>query len=96
MGPLLATGGTVPFNPASGHIDFSPLVTVILALVAVRLMFGIRLTGPVVGGVALGGTLLSGAIQAWGVAIPTAVALAAGAITSSLVHRQARGRRAPA
>jgi hypothetical protein len=90
MGSMLATGGSVPFPPRSGRIDLFPLLTVVLALVAVRLMLGIRLRWPVVVGVAIGGTALGWAIEAWGFAVPTAVALVIGLLASSVLHRQAR------
>ena len=86
MDAIVAVGGIPPIDPSSGRIDVLPLFTVLLALVAVRLMLGIRLTWPVV----VGGTALGFAIQAWGVGIPTAVALAAGAIASTVLHRRAR------
>ena len=90
MDAIVAVGGIPPIDPSSGRIDVLPLFTVLLALVAVRLMLGIRLTWPVVVGVVVGGTALGFAIQAWGVGVPTAVALAAGAIASTVLHRRAR------
>ena len=89
MGSLIATG-TLPIRPEPGRIDFLPLLTVVLALVGVRLVLGIRLTWPVVLSVVVGGTALGWAIEAWGFAIPTAIALLAGAIASTTLHRRAR------
>jgi hypothetical protein len=87
---MLATGGTVPSPPPSAQFDFFPLVTVVLALVLVRLVLGIRLRWPVVLAVAIGGAALGLAIEAWGFALPTATALVLGALASSVLHRQAR------
>ena len=95
MGSMLATG-TLPLDQPPGHIDFTPLVTVLLTLLAVRLVFGIRLRWPVVVSVAVGGTVLGWSIEAWGVALPTTVAFATGALASSLLHRHARRGGEPA
>ena len=90
MGAVVAVGGDTYIPPTHGTIDLAPLVTVLLALVAVRLVLGIRLTWPVIVGVVVGGTALGFAIEAWGIGLPTAVAVALGAIASSAVHRRAR------
>jgi hypothetical protein len=90
MGAVVAVGGIPPIPPSRGTIDVAPLVTVLLALVAVRVVLGIRLTWPVVVGVVVGGTALGFAIEAWGIGIPTAVAVALGAIASGALHRRAR------
>jgi hypothetical protein len=85
---MLATGGTIP-HPSAGRIDVTPLVAVIVALVAVRMVFGIRLRWPVVAVVGTAGTGLGLAIETWGVLVPTVVALAAATILSSRFHRRA-------
>jgi len=92
MSWIVAVGGSV-MHPVPGRFDFFPLLVIFVALAAVRLMLGIQLRWPVVVGVVTGATLLAGAIEAWGVAIPTGVALAAGAIASAILHRSA-GQRA--
>ena len=90
MGAIVAVGGTPPIPPSTGRIDVLPLFTVLLALAAARLVLGIRLQWPVTLGTVIGGTALAFAIEAWGVGMPTAVALAAGAIASTVLHRRAR------
>jgi hypothetical protein len=89
MGAIVATG-TLPIRPDPGRIDFLPLLTVLVTLVGVRIVLGIRLAWPVVLAVVVGGTALGWAIEAWGVGVPAAVALAAGAIASTTLHRRAR------
>jgi hypothetical protein len=90
MGSIVAVGGIPSIPPSTGRIDLAPLFTVLIALVAVRMALGIRLRWPVVVGVVVGGTALGFAIEAWGIATPAAVALAAGAIVSTILHRRAR------
>jgi hypothetical protein len=90
MGVIVGVGGIPPIPPSRGTIDVAPLVTVLVALVAVRLVLGIRLTWQVIVGVVVGGTALGFAIEAWGIGVPTAVAVAVGAIASSALHRRAR------
>ena len=88
MDALIGVGG---FGPATdGRFDFLPLLVILVSLVVVRFVLGIRLWWPVVLGVIAGGTFLGGAIEEWGFAIPTAVALAVGAIASTVLHRLAR------
>jgi hypothetical protein len=89
MHAIVATG-TLPIRPQPGRIDFFPLLTVIVSLLAVRLALGIRLAWPVVLGVVVGATALGWAIEAWGFGVPTAFALMAGAIASTTLHRLAR------
>jgi hypothetical protein len=88
MGATIAVGGMSP--PPQGTIDFLPLLIILATLLGVRLVLGIRLTWPVLLGVTVAAIFLGGAIEAWGVAVPTAVAIAAGTIASSIVHRRAR------
>lgn len=90
MDAFIAVGGIPSFRPSAARFDLAPLFTVLISLAAVRLVLGIRLTWPVVVGVVVGGTMLGFAIEAWGVATPTAVALMAGAIASTILHRRAR------
>jgi hypothetical protein len=90
MSPLVATG-TLPWHPQPGRIDFTPLITVFVALLVVRLVLGIRLTWPVVGSVVVLGTVLGWAIGAWGVVAPTAVAFIAATILTGQLHRRGRG-----
>jgi len=91
MHTVLATGGT-SIDPRSGRIELAPLVTVLVALVLMRVVFGIRLRWPVVAAVAAAGTTLGFAIETWGVLVPTAVALAATTILTAPLHRRARRR----
>ena len=88
MGATIAVGGMSP--PPQGTFDFLPLLIIFATLLGVRLVLGIRLTWPVLLGVIVVAIFLGGAIEAWGVGVPTAVALVAGAIASSIVHRRAR------
>jgi hypothetical protein len=88
MNALIAVGGFAPST--DGRFDVLPLVVILVSLAVVRLALGIQLRWGVVLGVVIGGTFLGGAIEAWGFAIPTAVALAVGAIASAVLHRQAR------
>ena len=92
MRTVLATGGWT-VDPRSGRIDVTPLVAIVAAIVVVRFALGIRLRWPVVGGAVLGGVLLGAAIQVWGVGVPSAVALAAGVVVTTPIHRRARRRR---
>jgi uncharacterized membrane protein YdjX (TVP38/TMEM64 family) len=88
---MLATGGTIPLPPHGGRLDATPLVTVLAALLVVRFVLGVGLTWHVATGAAVLGTALGFAIEAWGIATPTAVAfLAATAVTAPL-RRRARG-----
>jgi hypothetical protein len=86
MSGMLATG-TLPIRPEPGRIDFTPLITVIMALLFVRLVLGLRLTWQVVVAVVVLGTALSWAIEAWGVLVPTAVTLVAATILTAPLHR---------
>jgi hypothetical protein len=89
VGPILATG-TLPIHPQPGRIDFTPLVTVLVALLVVRLVLGMRLRWPVVAAVVAGGTILGWSIEAWGLVVPTAVAFGAAIILTAPFHRRAR------
>lgn len=86
MEAILATG-TLPIRPQPGRIDFTPLVTVLVSLLVVRHVLGIRLTWPVASMVVVVGTPLGWAIDAWGVLLPSAVALAAATIITAPLHR---------
>jgi len=88
VGWMIGVGGMTPAT--HGRFDFLPLVIIVAALLGVRLVLGIRLTWPVLLGVIVAAIFLGGAIEAWGVGVPTAVAIATGAIASSIVHRRAR------
>jgi len=88
MGAMIGVGGMTP--PPQGTFDVLPLVIIVATLLGVRLVLGIRLTWPVLLGVTVVAIFLGGAIEAWGVAVPAGVALVAGAISSSIVHRRAR------
>jgi hypothetical protein len=88
MGAMIAVGGMSP--PPRGTFDFLPLLIILATLLGVRLVLGIRLTWPVLIGATVAAIFLGGAIEAWGVGVPTAVAIAAGTIGSSIVHRRAR------
>jgi hypothetical protein len=87
---MLATG-TLPLRPLPGRIDFTPLVTVVVALLVVRFVLGVRLTWPVVGAVVVVGTTLGWSIGAWGVVVPSAVAFIAGAVLTAPLRRRGQG-----
>ena len=89
MDAIIATG-TMPIRPRPATMDFTPLITVLVALVAVRVVFGVRLRWPVVAVVVALGTPLGWAIDAYGVVVPTAVAFAAALILTTPLHRRAR------
>jgi hypothetical protein len=88
MGSVIATAGTVPMPPRAGHIDFTPLVTVIVSLLVVRFLLGVRMTWPVVGIVIVLGTVLGWAIGAWGVVTPTAIAFLGAVIVTGQFRRR--------
>ena len=90
MGALLATG-TLPIPRHPGHIDFTPLVVVVVALLVVRFVLGVGLTWPVVTAVAILGTVLGWAIDAWGVVVPTGVAFVGATIVTAPLHRRRGG-----
>ena len=88
MDALIAVGGFTPST--DGTFDFLPIAVILVSLLVVRLGLGIRLRWAVLLGVIGGATFLTGAIEAWGFAIPAAFALSAGLIASAVLHRQAR------
>jgi hypothetical protein len=92
MGPTIATAG-LSIQPATGRMDFTPLLTVLAVLLVVRLVLKVGLTWPLIGIAFLVGNALAWAIQAWGVVYPSAVAFALAAIVTAPLHR--RGRRRP-
>jgi hypothetical protein len=90
---MLATGGP-RLGPLHGRIDFMPLVTILLVLLVVRAVLKVALTWPVVVSAVFAGTVLSGAIQVWGVLYPSAAAFGIAAILTAPLHRRG-GRHAP-
>jgi hypothetical protein len=79
-------------RPVHNHVDFTPLLTVLVLLLVLRVVLKVGLTWPVVVFGLFAGTALSWAIQVWGVLYPAAVAFSIAAIATAPLHRRGRGR----
>jgi hypothetical protein len=86
MGTALGTG--VPAWPnIGGGFDLSPLLMVVVAILAGRFVFAMRLTGPAMGALVLGGTLASWLAEITGLLPAAAIGLLALAAGSAWVRR---------
>jgi hypothetical protein len=92
MHHILATGGLIPVNPHA-RFDVGPLLVLLGTLAAIRFLFRITMTWPVIGVGILAGVALGWAVTIWGVVTPTFVALLVAAMVAGPVRRwQASGQ----
>src|SRR5437763_16970450 len=87
---IMATGGLIPVD---GHarFDIGPLLVLLGTLAAIRFVFRITLTGPVIGVGILAGVGLGWAVTVWGVVTPAFVALLVAAMIAGAVRRWQAG-----
>lgn len=86
MGTTLATG--VPAWPTIGQgFDPSPLLMVVVAIVVARFLFRMELTGGVIGGLVLGGTLMAWLADVTGLLPAAGIGLLALGLGSAWVRR---------
>ena len=87
---IMATGGLIPVD-AHARFDIGPLLVLLGTLAAIRFVFRITLTGPVIGVGILAGVGLGWAVTVWGVVTPTFVALLVAAMVAGPVRRWQTG-----
>jgi hypothetical protein len=91
MEHTLATAG-MRIATSHGRFDVGPLILLFATMAAIRFLFGITMTGPVIGTGILVGVALGFAVTVWGVVTPSAIALLVASLAAGPVRRhQARG-----
>jgi len=73
MSAVLAYGMSVA--PGPRHLDLTPLVAIVTAIVIARFLVGLRLTPPTVAGAAFAGALWAFLAEPWGLLAPSSLAL---------------------
>jgi hypothetical protein len=73
MNSALAYGMSVP--PGPRHLDLTPLIAIVTAIVIARFLVGLKLTPPTVAGAAFVGALWAYLAEPWGLVTPSSLAL---------------------
>jgi hypothetical protein len=92
---ILATGGP-NLATSPGRFDLGPLLMLVATLSALRFLFRITMTGPVIGIGVLAGLALGLAVTVWGVLTPSAIALLVATVVSAPIRRHQAGGAAEA
>ena len=90
MEHILATGGP-NLATSPGRFDPGPLLILVSTLIALRFLFRITMTGPVIGIGVLAGIALGFAVTVWGVLTPSAIALLVATVVSAPIRRHQAG-----
>jgi hypothetical protein len=90
MEHLVATAG-LPRPPLHPRFDFGPPLVLLGTLAAMRFLFRMTMSWPVIGLGLLAGVALGWAVTVWGVVTPTAVALLLAAMAAGPVRRWQAG-----
>lgn len=72
MSSLLAYGMSI--QPGPRHLDLTPLVAILAAILIARFLVGLALTPPTVVGAAFAGALWAYLAEPWGIAAPSMAA----------------------